>query len=198
MKVNCITLFDKSKSYTIYDVWNITTVGRLELKFKTQSQYCLLLYVDGHDDQNKVNKTLQNERHVRTEGHFLQVALINGELEITQQIISRKQRHKKSINIGSELNDLQWHTFKITKFVGTLQVEIDRQMKILSFSKNIGDKFKIKSRLYVGGLSKAKIERSYGTAKFMPRYVIDFISNSNLFQCKLRKPISAVLTHRDF
>lgn len=163
-RVSGITLFDKKESYAIFDVWNITTVGQLELKFKTQSRYCLLLYVDDHHF-----KQYDEPTETKTDGSFLEVTLIKGQLEVTLQILNKK--YKQRIRLGHHLNDLAWHTLRLTKFVGTLQVNIDDETKLITLSKSIADSFYINSRLYIGGLSKTKMERSYGSAKAKPRFM---------------------------
>jgi len=159
--VDCITFFDKSKSYAIYDVWDISKVGKLEMSFKTQSSYCMLLYVDSNMILNgDSSSTVERES-------FLQVVLTQGSIIVTQQIDSEK--HTREIHLGEDLNDLEWHKLTITKFVGTLQVEVDRVMKIVYFPNDVGEKFKISSRMFVGGLSESKQKLALGTVQYMPR-----------------------------
>ena len=145
-QIECLTLFDKSKSYAVYDIWNITEAGKLELKFKTQCQYCLLLYID--DQSFK----LENKRPSSQIKNYLEVALVKGQIRVTQQILTEKYK----MFIGFELNNLKWHTLRITKYIETLEVQVDKSTKIIPFPKNFTSKFEIKSRLFLGGLSPDK------------------------------------------
>ena len=161
-QIECLTLLDKSKSYALYDIWNITEAGKLELKFKTQSQYCLLLYID--DQSFK----LENKRPSSQVKNYLEVALIKGQIRVTQQILSKKSKYK--ILIGFDLNDLKWHTLRITKYIETLEVQVDKATRVISFPKTLASKFEIKSRLFLGGLSPDKtVPDSNPQIAFMPR-----------------------------
>ena len=158
--VDSMTFFDKSKSYAIYDSWDISKEGKLELSFKTQSSYCMLLYLDS----NLIGESSSTAKYES----FLHVVLTQGSIIVTQQIESEK--HKLEIQLGENLNDLEWHKLTITKYIGTLQVEVDRFMKIVNFPNDIGVKFKINSRMFVGGLSKGKQNLALGTVQYIPRY----------------------------
>lgn len=172
---SAMTFLDKSQSYAIYDSWNITEAGKLELTFKTQSSYCVILYVDSrkvdsygiYDKTN--NKGSTSSGNVKVDHSFLHVALEQGSVVVTQQIAS--QKNTRVVRIGYDLNDLEWHHLVITKFVGTLQVELDSLHKIVNYPNNLEEKFRIESRLYVGGLSEKKLEHSSvpDSIKYMTR-----------------------------
>lgn len=157
---NAILLFDESKSFAIYDVWNITTVGKLQLEFKTNSKYSTLLYVDNQ-------RNSQFGQYDKNDESYLEIALIQGRIQVTQQIVNTQ--NKERFLIGENLNNLKWHTLVITKYVESLRVEVDEQSHMISFSESISKKFRIESKLYIGGLSENKIKFSYGSAKKIPR-----------------------------
>ena len=171
--IDSMTFLDKSRSYAIYDSWNITSVGKLELTFKTQSSYCVIMYLDSrkvnsygnYDDKNN-NKDSTSSK---ADHSFLHVALEQGSMVVTQQIAS--QKNVRVVRIGHDLNDLEWHRLVITKFVGTLQVEVDSLHQIVNYPNDLEDKFKIESRLYVGGLSEKKLEQNTvpDSIKYMTR-----------------------------
>ncbi|XP_002159075.2 axotactin isoform X1 [Hydra vulgaris] len=162
---DCITLFDNSKSYAVYDKWNITTVGKLVLNFKTQSQYSLLLYVD-----DKSEDGLENAEN-NSEGNYLEISLNKGQVEVIKQTVKLSgEIHKQVLSLGENVNNLEWHTLTVTKYIGTLQVSVDNNVALLDFSSN-DDKFQINSYLYIGGLSEEKTKSSFGFAKLKPRFV---------------------------
>lgn len=171
--IDSMTFLDKSRSYAIYDSWNITSVGKLELTFKTQSSYCVIMYLDSrkvnsygnYDDKNN-NKGSTSSK---ADHSFLHVALEQGSMVVTQQIAS--QKNVRVVRIGHDLNDLEWHRLVITKFVGTLQVEVDSLHQIVNYPNDLEEKFKIESRLYVGGLSEKKLEQNTvpDSIKYMTR-----------------------------
>ena len=88
---------------------------------------------------------------------------------VTQQIAS--QKNVRVVRIGHDLNDLEWHRLVITKFLGTLQVEVDSLHQIVNYPNDLEEKFKIESRLYVGGLSEKKLEQNTvpDSIKYMTR-----------------------------
>ena len=162
--VECLTLFDKSKSYAVYDKWNITTVGRLVLNFKTQSQYSLLLYVDDVSE----DEYSENIEH-RSRGCYLEISLNKGQVEVIRQTLRASGEFDKQVLlIGEHINNLEWHTLTVTKYIGTLQVSVDNEVARLDFSSS-DDIFQINSELYIGGLSEEKTKSSLGFAKFKPR-----------------------------
>ena len=170
-----MTFLDKSRSYAIYDSWNITAAGKLELTFKTQSSYCVIMYVDSrkvnsYGSYDRTNNKGSTGGGVKVDHSFLHVALEQGSVVVTQQIAS--QKNVRIVRIGHDLNDLEWHRLVITKFIGTLQVEVDSLHKIVNYPNDLEEKFIIGSRLYVGGLSEKKLEQNTvpDSIKYMTRY----------------------------
>ncbi|XP_066913033.1 axotactin-like isoform X1 [Clytia hemisphaerica] len=166
--IQSITFLDKSKSYAVYNTWNITEAGKLELSFKTQTSHVMLLYVDSVRTKDTSIGGNRHNFHDSKSESFLQVTLINGAIEVTQQIDS--EEHTKVIRIGENLNDLKWHRLVLTKFVGTLQVEVDHYHQIVNYPNEVGQKFHINSRLFVGGLSEQKQLTAFGAISFMSRF----------------------------
>ena len=166
--ISSMTFLDKSRSYAIYDPWNITEAGKLELIFKTHSSYCVILYVDSKGVNRNIYNNKATSTHVEDES-FLHVALEQGSLVLTQQIASSK--NTRIVRIGYDLNDLEWHRLVITKFVGTLQVEVDSLHKIVNYPNDLEKRFQINSRLYIGGLSEKKLEQDSvpSSIKYMTR-----------------------------
>lgn len=171
--IDSMTFLDKSRSYAIYDSWNITSVGKLELTFKTQSSYCVIMYLDSRKVNSYGNYDDKNNNKGSTSStadhSFLHVSLEQGSVVVTQQIAS--QKNVRVVRIGHDLNDLEWHRLVITKFVGTLQVEVDSLHQIVNYPNDLEEKFKIESRLYVGGLSEKKLEQNTvpDSIKYMTR-----------------------------
>lgn len=171
--IDSMTFLDKSRSYAIYDSWNITSAGKLELTFKTQSSYCVIMYVDSRKVNSYGTYDRTNNKgsasSVAKDHSFLHVALEQGSVVVTQQIAS--QKNVRVVRIGHDLNDLKWHRLAITKFVGTLQVEVDSLHKIVNYPNDLEEKFTIGSRLYVGGLSEKKLEQDTvpDSIKYMTR-----------------------------
>lgn len=173
---SCMTFLDKSRSYAIYDSWDITEAGKLELTFKTQSSYCVILYVDS----KSLDGSFSSNRHSGIDSNsggdgspenesFLHVALERGTVIVTLQIASEK--NTRVVRIGNDLNNLEWHRLVIAKFVGTLQVEVDDLQSIVNYPNDLDEKFRIESRLYVGGLSEKKGDQESvpNTVKYMTR-----------------------------
>lgn len=158
---NAILFSDKTKSFATYKVWNITLVGKLELNFKTNSKYCMLLYIDNQ------KYSQHGQPFAKNDSSYLEVALVKGRIEVILQIASTKNKHR--LTVGENLNNLKWHTLTITKYDQVLQVQIDERSRMINFKDNIARKFRIESRLYLGGLSEDKMKSSYGLAKQKPR-----------------------------
>ena len=157
-----ILLFDKSKSYAVYDTWNITRTGQLELNFRTNCRYCLLLYID-NKNEDKTSSLANNE-----DENYLELSLTGGKLELTLQAVSRS--YKKTVIIGQNLNDLKWHSLKLQKYIESLMVDVDNDYsERLAIPGSVAKRFRINSRLYIGGLAESNLPTSYGSAKLKQR-----------------------------
>ena len=168
---NCITLFDKQKSYAMYEAWDMAQSGKLRLKFRTQCQYCLLLYIDDTELSEDMSLTERRPTRTRREGSYVQIALVKGQLHLLQNIRSRNGDERHTITMGEELNNLKWHTLTLSTVGHQTHVYLDDHTtsRHVSFKKHIAPGFTIRSKLYIGGLSRAKKAASYGRAKIIQR-----------------------------
>ncbi|XP_066930017.1 neurexin-1-like isoform X2 [Clytia hemisphaerica] len=157
---NSYTFMDKNKSFLQYKQWNMDQTGTLSFKFKTLNTYGLILYSD------------TSETSEYTES-YIAMKLIYGQLEVTIQMGADDYRSNRRVKLGSNLNDLEWHTVEIQRDADHRQVthvRLDSEAQSL-FNDGEHDRMFLNSGLFFGGLPQKIDNIVDGSWELEPRLV---------------------------
>ncbi|XP_029195020.2 neurexin-3-like [Acropora millepora] len=136
---NSVTFINESSSFIQLKNWDVSESRGLGFRFKTFMSEALLLYID---DEAKSN--------------FLRVELFQGRLRLTCSHGSRFG--EMAVEIGDNLNDLQWHPVLLERVKGQTTISLNGQSKSTVDSRKRRS-LNITSPIYFGGIPP-KLEAS--------------------------------------